>query len=532
MRVALFVVATAQSWYDETENRIGPLEWRDEFCRGIDCDIECGRKANAIAKAQSPLPVGQCHDERDNRFRSDNQEPLSSIRCYDSVGYEDDSTDCDLCPKCSTKLTVRTCHFTNLYYDGETSKFLFYGSALPRECQAVLPGMSKWPVETVDSLPERERQVFQDDVLVCPQLHGAFAHGFLELLFTAYWIMAEIQSSWDPKPWTLFYDGYLGQLHSAAFQQKYDRCKGTAKAGWLRVWATRIVHPRRLYRGLPALSQGLTRFPSLVVSGQGGRSPWHGASYSTMRSFLVSDLEFSRAEKTAAFLRYFDKVEASVMPRQRYGPTKLDRLNQTTIARFFNVIILNREAKYARALEKVSAIAGAIERVIPSARVTATTPSKLKGEYPVNIIRLLRNASLIVSPHGAQLAHVAFAPAGAAVLEIQPSKCSFDLKNAKNAVVNDDGNPMYSYISRHAGLHHKIVRARNGGVCSCKRECPTLKVNVDAVAAAAKALKDLMTTSRTTHLARLQELLTDEPRSLATSYRQSCFLANDTLRIR
>jgi len=188
------------------------------------------------------------------------------------------------------------------------------------------------------------------------------------------------------------------------------------------------------------------------------------------------------------------------------------------------VVILNREPRYARAIGAVAAVARALRLALPSdTTVVVTTPSKLPGDAPRNLIRLLRNASLIISPHGAQLAHVLFAPPGAAVLEIQPRRCRFDLANDNPN--NNEPNPMYAYISRYAGLHYGILRARNGGVCQCKKECPSLDVDVRHLVHAATALRDLAIQRRSAHLARLRTLLTPNPRHLqGSAYRLACHL--------
>ena len=493
------------TWYDETET-MAPLAWEQALCRGVDCGSGCLRSKSmeaAVQKASSALAApSSCGSYADERFESDSKVPqTTTASCYESRGNSASSSsrDCALCPRCSTLDSVRTCVYENIYFDGATSQFLFFSSKKKSCPGAVLPGLSQWPLERVASLPTRKKNIFfKDPVLVSPQLHGAFAHGILESLFAAYWLMAEMEGQWLLREnWTLFYDGFQAHLHFSNFQRNYDRCSGKAKSGWLKTWPHHIVDDRRLFRGIPRLSDSLTRFRKVVVSGQGGRSPWNGATFNDKRSFLKADLEFSRAEKTNAFLRYLDALEGTILPRRHFGPTKLDRLllagNATTIEEesLMTIVILNREAKYARSLSEARSIAQALRKAFPGSRVVLTTPSSLSGDYPSHLLQLMRNASLVVSPHGAQLAHAAFASPGAAILEVQPSHCHFSENNNKKTKQGGGENPMYRYISRFAGLRHATLRAKNGGVCSCKLRCPTLHVDRDhLVDVASSLLKD------------------------------------------
>jgi len=212
MTTALLVVALlsspkagrGSSWYDEREARRTPLPWDASLCRGFDCQTECKRKRVAASQANKVLAVGQCADDDDDddeRFREedrdDDDDERSSVECYDSLQYSGggESVRCELCPRCSSRLANRICVYRNLYFDG--AHFLFLGRPGNATCQALLPDFGNFPVRRVAKLPPgRRRSVFAQSVLEAQQLHGAFAHGFLEQLFAAFWLISEVEGSW------------------------------------------------------------------------------------------------------------------------------------------------------------------------------------------------------------------------------------------------------------------------------------------------------------------------------------------------
>jgi len=372
--------------------------------------------------------------------------PETALRCRDGRRCDSDACKktCDYCIHCRSDASTRTCVYSDIYYDGHANEFLVKTDApnafkTPGCRPALGLGVGAFPVKYVRKLPGPVSAVFTAPVLVAGPLHGAFAHGFLEGLLAAFLLRAEQRAQWGgggapggndtQTPWTLFFDRPQLRHWRENFGRAFHPCNGRPRGhGWHLVWYGRVLDARgALYRGAPTLRKRLVRFRSLAVSGLGGRSPWNGFSYSSSRPFGGSDLEFSRREHSTATLHFFGKLAAG-FPAPATAPLR-------------RIVVLNRESNFGRALSNPADVAQALRSAFPDHEVLVTTPAKVP-DYPRGLVALMQSASVLASPHGAQLAHVGFMPLGAGVvdqgmrLERRPARRCEEAKEQPNVRVH------------------------------------------------------------------------------------------------
>ncbi|KAJ8601867.1 hypothetical protein CTAYLR_002681 [Chrysophaeum taylorii] len=478
--VVLVDTGGASDWYNESDASI-PEPWRAAVCvqeapratKKKRLQKKSAARRHAVAKSVGVVQTKACNDST-VPYHSARPPKASTMRCLDTKRYNVKENRCDDCPSCSDSLASRLCVFHDLYYDPRTSKFLFWGGN-NITCPIILgPGTSAWTsIERVARLPGAPRRSFPTKVLVTPTLHGAFAHGFLESLFGAYWIAAEVDQSWSVRNWSLFYDGVMFWLHRDKVFGNLDECTGRTKAGWMRRWIGILFDEAVLFRGGPIPE--LTHFETVAVGGGwGGRSPWNGHTHSNVREFVSADLEFSRQERTTATLHYFEA---------------LGRGLNITATEPNLILILDREPEYGRGLANAEKVAAALRLAFPAFDVVLTTPTT------VRVIEFLRAAAVLVSPHGAQLAHCGFMRPGNAVLEIQHGGCSWqrDKTKSKSRGMHTDlgvgGIPPsqgYEYVARYAGLRYaRLLGSEKDASCSSR---DPLRVDPDAYVAAVRRL--------------------------------------------
>jgi len=541
--IAAFAAAEDRfsQWYDDTSSSNAPLQRNDsQLCRNWQCrkEDDCPNVANAIlANGILDFPES-CQKGDDPRLQSNAAEPATTLTCHDGrrCGSSRDNschTTCDYCVHCRGDASTRTCVYKDMYYDGNTGEFLVKGDfdtfAEPG-CLAKLGlGTTSWPVRVVQTLPGPVSHVFTAPVLVGGPLHGAFAHGFLEGLLASFWVGSEIQRQWGDsiegvgdrasrnatRPlWTLFFDGAQLRHRRANFRRAFHPCTGKPRGGWHGAWYGKILNAKgALYRGSPSLRNKLVRFDTLAVSGLGGRSPWHGLTYASSRPFGGADLEFSRREHATATLHFFSKLSAGISAPAVAAPAVAAPADAVK----GRIVILNREEGVGRSLSNPSGILQALRRALPNHTVHLTTPPKVQ-DYPRGLASLLRSARVLISPHGAQLAHVGLMPRGAAVVEVQTKGCDWNDKQPLD-VRRRRSNPMYEYVARYSGLDYAVLHADTGKLCNChdcKLHVPPSKIveKVQALLAAATEFEE----------ARRETLRTlwDEPPRRLEDFVQSC----------
>lgn len=396
-------------------------------------------------KSQSTLQAATAVIQSQSSSEHQQREHHSSVRCFQSKHCGKDcieplnwKTECvRSASKCDSRLMTRTCVYENLYFQRKDKRWIFFskpatdssGSGYTESaslCTSMLRDYFPWaptivrtrkpPVVAASATVNRTIHVEQ-------KYHSSFGHSLSEQLFGLYWQAAEVQGTWDinPAAFQLYYDGHL--METNLMWTENEEATGRPK-NWLR-----DILPL-LFDGGYALHKthrDMTRYPvtlarRLVVGGYGGRSPYNAATYQPFvglfqRPTQKYDDEYSHEEKAVAFMHYSEYLLQRALVSKgtsRFSTRRIERMYVVMLARPRSErrYMMNYQQLF-RALKKRFG-----ERLYPRVVNTGSLPLR-------DLMLLLQNTSLLISPHGSHNSNIGWMPVGSALMEIHPTGCPF-----------------------------------------------------------------------------------------------------------
>ena len=336
---------------------------------------------------------------------------------------------------------VRTCSLRDAYWTRRTG-FVALGASSSVCPVRLRHATLRYDIPTVSALPAGDVGTVEAPTFVDQKYHGCFSHRFLEEYFALYWVAAERQQTWDidARQVQVYLDGPVTKRNEAKmFKTQVNRDTGRVhvKGSPDHYFAALSADQRVLHADVAILQQHTVwRFTELTLGGFTGRTPWNGMTLGytrsehrnepdgvggaqQLRTFTQEDKEYSVAEKSAAAMQYMRYLSTAfgAAPHDPAAPPRTS----------MHIVFLNREPakqlkdkprRVTNAKEIISALVAAFAG---RDQVTVDPVEHLPNTSPKEIISLMHNSSIVISPHGSQVSNVGFSRHGdAALLELFP----------------------------------------------------------------------------------------------------------------
>ena len=436
---------------------------------------------------------------------------------------------------CQSMIMTRTCTYRDLYFDSEgehqvgkrkeRGRWLAYApeggaegggggerAAPLRPCLTLLRGYYHFSPEVVRALPpaaphaQHVRQLTHVD----QKFHGCFGHRFLEENFAMYWELAEAQRTWrvDARNVTLFFDGHLMHKFAGKMWQMVGKADGVPKDSFRHIFgALANASDHALHREHRRIrAHRLTHFETVVVGGSGGRSPYNAHTYlksiplrvrqvaASGRAPQPYDGEYALDEKAGAHSHYMSHLMRFLgFPGGRLGGEAAAPRERPLARRL--VVVLNREKESnGRVIKNAPALLAALVARFGAQRVHPRVESPATLDMPA-MIALLRDARILVSPHGSQNSNAGFLSPGAALLEVQAAGCQ--------------ENRGYRVMSQLWGLHYAAVFTKGGEKCNFKTP---ISADIPGIVAVAQKLDGKITEHEQNRTAWVRQTMALPPR--------------------
>ena len=288
--------------------------------------------------------------------------------------------------------------------------------------------------------------------------HDCFAHAFVEHLFERYWLAAEYFRSWnyDRSRIGFFVDGKHVKEGTKGASRMRRVITNTGNVADFFSIPNRLVSNGLTFdrENLPSLVRRTTRyvrFSRVFVGGRLGRSIWTREMYGVTRLHQESDNEYTNEERRTAYLHFIEYLGSGLGFPSRLSPSREEGLSEGKI------LVLNRESD--RRLQNAGKLQRALAKSFPGqVHDRVVTPSEMTLE---SLARIIRSSIIVITPHGAHMANLAFLLPGRAVIEVQGQGCFAQGSNRL----------CYSNFAWFSGIRHVRVSSpvpKNVKICNTR----------------------------------------------------------------
>lgn len=384
---------------------------------------------------------------------------------------------------CEASLSItRRCTYRNLYLlDGTWVFAMADGESAPPLCDCVMRDCDVFfapqvlPLSAIRatvtnvtppaSSPNRTFEPLYripDPTFVNQKYNRNFVHSFFEELFEFYWAAAELQGRWElqaPLPRQLITGtlstNYSHELWTQRFQPD-GRSRDAAVSAVLTALSGRNV--ALFVKTLPVFSV----FSELSVGGSIGRSVWTAPHYLTTdgkatRKRTAADDEHSLGYLRCALRHYYEHVGRRLLAGRSTAPYLPPYLPDSQMYGRHRVVVFNRKHAEIRHMKNAAELRAALAQMdLRRADEARVAVDHLEPGPLHEIAAALRSVLLLVTPHGAQIAHAPFMPPGSGLIEVLPEHAP--ASRGERAFETN----MYEQLAVHAGLRYAPIRA-NGG---------------------------------------------------------------------
>ena len=341
----------------------------------------------------------------------------------------------------------RWCEYQDVYLDTATHTLLFLdpnGVASSRAfCQPDWPATcskevaaangrtpspddmcSNIKIESVARLPNKTLWVGQTHVTVSIQdgFHANFVHSWFEWAFSVAWVHAEYARRWGfvADDFTLLFEGPRVREHENKFADALDGA-GSLQ-GFMAKLLPLVAHRKVLHGSLPGLKHnmpaGVVWLPRVLIGGRSGRSPWNHDTYTEPRPASPYDGAFSRAVKSAAFVNFIERFIDLTPAPSRAAPAYPRISNES----YIYVINRDEDPTTERGLYRTVSNVDSLHRALMAKFGDAVagevlTFNTITGTR-ARAVQVMRKVRVLIAPHGANLANLAFLPPGAGLIEL------------------------------------------------------------------------------------------------------------------
>ena len=343
----------------------------------------------------------------------------------------------------------RWCEYQDVYLDTATLTLLFLdpdgvksGNTVcqpdwPATCSREVAGAngtevrpddlcSDVKVTPVARLPNTTLWVGQTHVTVSvvDGFHSNFVHSFFEWAFSVAWVHAEYARRWGfvADDFTLLLAGPRVQEQANKFADAITVTGDGSLQGFMAKLLSLVAHRKVLHGNAPGLKHnlpaGVVWLPRVLVGGRSGRSPWNHDTYTEPRSVSTYDGAFSRAAKSAAFVNFIERFIDMTPAPSRMAPT------YAKIADEGYIYVINRDEDPTteRGLYRTVSNIGSLHSTLKAKFGDAVadevfTFNTITGSRD-QAVQTMRKVRILVAPHGANLANLAFLPPGAGLVEL------------------------------------------------------------------------------------------------------------------